>query len=705
MVQDSEFGEAIIRWVLEEFKKLDVIYSSVSKLLCKPLRPVVKMSEQGGPKAQLESHLSPSLVCTCGLAQQDTGDSLCTCRLSQLDPASTINSQESKDNTKNKGNFKVNENVDKDVDKKTNAKQLIGEDGDEKSKSENESETDSAPVLSSDSLGAAYLAHVIDVGSMSQAENHELAMKAILDNRTIILDKIDKLTNNMANDNQKSSLNDLKDNIRDLQVINKELQAKLSHLKGMPAELEKAREIINLKEITIKSLEKDLESSRNLWELEKQMLKGETNLIISQRDTLEELVDQLKERIKYLNNANEHRLGGDWGNQDIDQKEEFPVKYDEGLNPVLSALCPLEPALIWKNQPFNSAEAAFHVEKLEHAYCELSDDEKERMKKEIMAQSDPLIAKKIGDKIPSTKEWLRDEGKIMENIQKAKRDQFHTFREELDKTKHGVITHPVHDSKWRNLFPKILERIRDGNNDTKAPDMKNSWQRVWGKHRTSLVGDGLVERISPSTFAKDTGISYCYTTDDFLEFANECQENRNAEIVMVAVGIEDIKSGSDPHLVADKVTQGLDILRKKCPNAKICYSQMVIKSSSNKVNMVMEANQLINTHCKDKFYVCIKHDRLMQSPNMFTNQLESGGIDEFQPTDMGLYISKLKRELPPRVRSPSPSPYKKNEPITNNQYFRPRGSRRARPRVMRGSGRPVRSINGTRGGRGNYGQY
>ena len=659
VVQDSEYGEATIRWVLEEYRKLDIIYASVEKLQGKSLP---------GKSLPSDNKIVPSisqprgLRCTC---DTDLKDLLCTCNADQL--LVSANSPSTQTYLKQVHDEDITENGEsaENINTQVNSKPM--------SRQQVESDDAEPPVTGVD---MEFLAHVIDVNSKAQSENHEVAMTAIMDSRTILSSRLDNLASQISSEDRKSKLDNLKDNIRDLEAKNKELQAKLASTKGMPIELQKAKESLHNKDLTINSLGKELENARKVWDLERQLLQKEVENAVSQRDILEELVNQLKDRIKELNSIGE-KDGTQYARdnqEETKQRPEYPVKFTAGLNPILSAFCPLDPPLIWKKEPFKSAEAAFQVEKVSHAFCELTDDEKEAIKTEIMEQENAVDAKRIGDtKIPNTPEWERDEAKVMENIQKAKRDQFPQFRDELDKTVDGVITHPVKDAKWSKLFPQILERVRDGTCGTpfSPQDEKQSWKRVWGNHRTGLVGDSLIDRIDPSTFGKDTGKVSCYTCETFLEFAHECQENRRAEVVISAVGINNFKFCSDPVKVADKVIEGLDLLRDKCPNAKICYSQMILRSTSKLADFVKAANELIEAHCKDKYYVYIKHDKLWQSPNMFTNELRSGDIDEFHPTGMGLYIANLKRVLPPRSRSPSPAPYRRQTDRTQfNQHGR-----------------------------------
>ncbi len=682
VIQDSEYGEAIIRWVLEEFRKLDLIYTSVMKLSCKPQVP-----------------LSGSRKCTC---TQENSELLCTCCLNNTDllPDSLDSLQISQDTQ------------DIQVSSQTGVKELGDTQSPTKfnpvSASTGDPDMVSEPIMNLESL-----AHVVDVASKTQVENHELALKAIIESKDILASKIDNLASQLevkvqkSGTPQKSRIDSLKENIRDLQMENKVLQAELLPLRGLPSQLDQANQVINRKSIEIAQLVKDLENSRNLWEVEKQLLKNESDNAISQRDTLEELVEQLKERIKDLSAIGTNEYGNDQDDEIPAQqsKPEYPVKFTEGLNPVLSAFYHLDPPLKYKNEEFKSAEAAFHVERAFHPYSMLSDEQKEEIKSEIMAQDSAVDVKRIADRnIPYTKEWERDQGRVMENIQKKKYDQFPEFRKELDKTRDGVITHPVGDEVWRKLFPNILEKVRDGTpaeSASKSADVQQRpWERVWGKHRTCIIGDSITDRIDPSEFGKDTCKVSCYTCEEFLKFAQECQENRKAETVMVTVGINNTKGGAVPQEVYFPVCDGLDLLRKKCPNAKICYNQLVVKSTSETIHRVRAVNQHIIDYCRGNDYVFIKHDRLMQSPSNFSTVLKSGQIDEYHPTKMGLYIASMKRELPPRSRSPSP--YWGHYEDRNQRGAQRGGNRRARGRAFQRGNPGKRGFN--KSVRGGYGQ-
>ncbi len=510
--------------------------------------------------------------------------------------------------------------------------------------------------------------HSIDILTRNCQENHGQAIRVIIESGDKMMRSIQE--SRCSHDKQISSLQadvaTKSEKIAQMKLEITYLEKEVNKLKPFVSDCEIAHKRCHDLELEMQHLIDERKSEQAIHELKVQSLELELKHAQDYKDLMCETNASLKDRLASLTmTENMTQTSHSQGihaatSQDSATLKEYKVKYTEGLNPILSAFDTLDPRFKWNNEEFRSAEAVFQCEKLSHAFCTLPKEEKVKIKQRIMEAECAKDAKRIGDtEIPWTKQWEEYQFQVMENIQKEKMEQYQSFREKLCETKDGIITHPVGDPVWREKFPEILVKVRDDYlSKNEGEDPIERQRRIWRHsfikipkdHKYGLYGDSLFNEADLTTFPRGTCRVPCSTCEQLVYYAREAPVNNNAEVVLNSIGINDLRDGKSPEEVADGVCEALTEINRLCPNAKVCYSAMIAKKGSSLVGPVEVANSKIEEFCDSNYIIFMKHSTVMKSPNLFRDN------DDVHLKDYRLYYGRIKKELPRRDRTPSPSP-------------------------------------------------
>ncbi len=322
-------------------------------------------------------------------------------------------------------------------------------------------------------------------------------------------------------------------------------------------------------------------------------------------------------------------------------QREIPIKFTDNLNPVLSAFYVMDPPLQYKGDPYRTAEAAYHVDKVMHYDCPLDNNERIEIKKLIMAAESGKEAKEIAeDKIPYNPSWKDAKFPSMACIQREKKRQCAEFNDGLKETEGCRMTHPVGDSDWRLEFPRILEAVRDNvpyvkQEKSVGPRKDKSNPTLGSSAETLLIVDSVGHPIKPEKFASQPVHKiHCSGPKALAKHIAEMPAiTPNIETTYVHTGINPIRDGTPGDVVAADICKSLDLLQRKVPNSKLVYSQMIAKPTAKEFGEMTKANELISAHCKAKCMVYLPHKDLCKAPNLFR--------DDWHPDEIKGGLKKL----------------------------------------------------------------
>ncbi len=546
--------------------------------------------------------------------------------------------------------------------------------------------------------------HTINVLSVKCCEYHESNVKAVVDSKEEIIREIKSLKGEYDKQfkSLQTELSKTKEKLSHKSLENEYLEKELGRLKSVAMDLNIEQGRCHELELNLQGVRNEMASARASFELKVQALEQQINFESEAKSMLALLNKQLKEQVDRLTVGN--RLPGgsspssdqvpgsnnDTGTQssgagNSTSPRVFEIKYTEDKNPVLSAFNQLDPPLEWDGDKYLFAETAFHCEKLKHPFCPLPKAEKIRIKNLLMEQTSAKDVKSIADsEIPNTPEWEQAQFKVLENIMFEVMDQYQMFRDKLYETMGGIITHPV-GGVWRKKYPEILMKVRDEYTPSSvsvpsvgAVGIRKKWQHVSSDHKIGLYGDSLLNDAEMDTFPRNTSRVNCSTAAELCEYTQDSPINDKAEVILSSVGINDIRDGKSVDEVVEGVSNALTLLGQRRPNAKICYSSMIIKKGSQFAKSVSECNELIEKFCENNLIVFMKHFKLMMSPNEFR--------DDFHLANASKYFGRLKKELPKRDRSRSPAPNRNAGSGQRGMGYQ-RGTSQGGGRGQRGRGR------------------
>ena len=128
-----------------------------------------------------------------------------------------------------------------------------------------------------------------------------------------------------------------------------------------------------------------------------------------------------------------------------------------------------------------------------------------------------------------------------------------------------------------------------------------------------LIHDSICKHINPGILSKHNLVTtkiLAYTLEEAQQKIDEMNIS-NPKVVILNVGTNDVRDKVDPDVIVRKYGTILDLLRRKFPNAKLIFSNILPREDSNDLQATVEyVNAVAYRKLAAKRHAVVKNNEL-----------------------------------------------------------------------------------------------